>query len=569
MLSRITAFAAAAAIALSAASPAAAAQPSYAGYPAGPVSVDRLAYAPAAAAAGQIVSVSVADGAASVEDPDLSIDIAATGSPVSMTVSLAGPAPAAAVVASSGPVPFAPEIHLSVPRGMPFGDYTATASVTDADGSTSAGSASVAYAQANRILWASVAADYTIDATLAFTTGKITATETVVAVNNEASATSALHFSVLARYWGEMAVSSVSVDGIPVTVSYPSAADMAVPLGFNLAPGDAATIVIAFTATAKATTGTSLEARFSKVGALMQISSWHPVLSTGHGMRYPGDSQASAAGNYHVTLRMPSTVRAATPGNSTVSTVGTTTTVRAELAGAREFAWAASTAFVTATYKTTALNSSGGVISVMAYYLSGTAGASASTLAKDAVNTLTPLLGAYPYSRLIVAQSTRSVSGNEYPGIVFIGSGLLANASVVKHEVAHQWFYGLVGNDQLAAPWLDEAFAEYWGRRAIGATTLPAYSSVYAVDRAATAWPNAAANDLANGYNQTIYAKGCHMLGDLRVRIGAAAFDAAMKAIVTDFRGKVVTEADVVAEFSRFSSKAVVEGFLYPAWLTR
>ena len=33
--------------------------------------------------------------------------------------------------------------------------------------------------------------------------------------------------------------------------------------------------------------------------------------------------------------------------------------------------------------------------------------------------------------------------------------------SVVVHEVAHAWFYNMVGNDQGREPWLDEAMAQY------------------------------------------------------------------------------------------------------------
>jgi aminopeptidase N len=33
--------------------------------------------------------------------------------------------------------------------------------------------------------------------------------------------------------------------------------------------------------------------------------------------------------------------------------------------------------------------------------------------------------------------------------------------STVAHEVAHQWFYAVVGNDQLDEPWLDESLAQY------------------------------------------------------------------------------------------------------------
>src|SRR5699024_5251310 len=31
----------------------------------------------------------------------------------------------------------------------------------------------------------------------------------------------------------------------------------------------------------------------------------------------------------------------------------------------------------------------------------------------------------------------------------------------VIHEVAHQWWYGVVGNNQIEEPWLDESFAMY------------------------------------------------------------------------------------------------------------
>lgn len=33
--------------------------------------------------------------------------------------------------------------------------------------------------------------------------------------------------------------------------------------------------------------------------------------------------------------------------------------------------------------------------------------------------------------------------------------------STVAHEVAHQWFYAAVGNDQYGEPWLDEGLAQF------------------------------------------------------------------------------------------------------------
>ena len=50
----------------------------------------------------------------------------------------------------------------------------------------------------------------------------------------------------------------------------------------------------------------------------------------------------------------------------------------------------------------------------------------------------------------------------EYPTIVF------TNPSAIQHEVAHQWWYGIVGNDEFHDPWLDEGFATWTERLAPG-----------------------------------------------------------------------------------------------------
>ena len=32
---------------------------------------------------------------------------------------------------------------------------------------------------------------------------------------------------------------------------------------------------------------------------------------------------------------------------------------------------------------------------------------------------------------------------------------------VIAHETAHQWWYSVIGNDEISEPWLDEALTEY------------------------------------------------------------------------------------------------------------
>lgn len=75
---------------------------------------------------------------------------------------------------------------------------------------------------------------------------------------------------------------------------------------------------------------------------------------------------------------------------------------------------------------------------------------------------LSELIGPYPYVELDLVDAPGSFGGVEYPGLVFIGT--MGSLNVIRptiHEVAHQWFYGLIGDDQLYEPWLDEATATY------------------------------------------------------------------------------------------------------------
>lgn len=80
-------------------------------------------------------------------------------------------------------------------------------------------------------------------------------------------------------------------------------------------------------------------------------------------------------------------------------------------------------------------------------------------------------VGPYPYTELDVVSTPTRALGVEYPGIIVINMDLydpqatpyppMVLESTVVHEVAHQWFYAVVGNDQLDDPWLDESLTQY------------------------------------------------------------------------------------------------------------
>lgn len=92
--------------------------------------------------------------------------------------------------------------------------------------------------------------------------------------------------------------------------------------------------------------------------------------------------------------------------------------------------------------------------------------------AMDAVILYTELFGNYPYEELDVVQSFIPL-GMEFPGLVMIAledHGTIKEVStnpssnlcfIIAHEIAHQWFYGAVGNDPYSEPWLDEGFASF------------------------------------------------------------------------------------------------------------
>jgi len=89
--------------------------------------------------------------------------------------------------------------------------------------------------------------------------------------------------------------------------------------------------------------------------------------------------------------------------------------------------------------------------------------------AKDSIAIFSELLGKYPYQNYSIAQNFMNFGGMEYPQLCQIkyadyddkNISSYRNELVIAHETAHQWWYSVVGNDEINEPWLDEAFAVY------------------------------------------------------------------------------------------------------------
>lgn len=78
---------------------------------------------------------------------------------------------------------------------------------------------------------------------------------------------------------------------------------------------------------------------------------------------------------------------------------------------------------------------------------------------KDALKHYSEWVGEYPYPHATAVDGTISAGGGmEYPMITIIGESgnAVALETVIMHEVGHNWFYGILANDERQYPWLDE-----------------------------------------------------------------------------------------------------------------
>ncbi len=71
--------------------------------------------------------------------------------------------------------------------------------------------------------------------------------------------------------------------------------------------------------------------------------------------------------------------------------------------------------------------------------------------------------GKYPYPEYKVAQADFCYGGMEYPAATIVSPKLSKEeyAHTLVHETAHQWWYAVVGSDQVNEAWQDEGLCEY------------------------------------------------------------------------------------------------------------
>jgi hypothetical protein len=201
---------------------------------------------------------------------------------------------------------------------------------------------------------------------------------------------------------------------------------------------------------------------------------------------------------------------------------------RYRLLGARTFALSLSRDFL--------VNESAvGSVVIRTYYFAGheDAASKMTYVATQAVGLFEPKFAPYPYSILNVVELDYN-DGQENDGLIFLSSaffdqfngGTKNNMTTIGvHEIAHNWWFGLVGNDQAMEPWLDEAMALY-SERIFYEYTNPDLLDWWWQFRVNYFGPNGYVDmTVYDGvsfrtYTNAVYLNGATFMEDLRVRMG-------------------------------------------------
>jgi aminopeptidase N len=126
--------------------------------------------------------------------------------------------------------------------------------------------------------------------------------------------------------------------------------------------------------------------------------------------------------------------------------------------------------------------------------------------------------------------------------------------------VSHQWWYGLVGSDQVREPWLDEALATF--SESIFYELRYPHDDLWLWDFEVLNWPlggpiDGSIYDYADeaSYMNAVYRTGALFLADLRQAVGAEQFQAFLKDYCQTQSHALSSSADFLTILSRHTDE--------------
>lgn len=385
--------------------------------------------------------------------------------------------------------------------------------------------------------------------------------------------------------YAEFDVDRVQVAGQDVTVVYSGECDgiLDVTLPSSILPSNSVDISINFSFSLP-----NCEHRFGYGDNTINLANFYPiacVYENGEfdlsGYNSNGDPFYSEMSNYVVDVVLDRDyVVAGTGTKANESIVDGRKHITFNANVVRDFALIASDKFEVRSGKA-------GDVTIEYYYFNDEHADQSLQAGVDAIETFSNLFGDYPYSSFSIVKTDFIYGGMEYPNLVMISADI-ENVddymNVIVHETAHQWWYGLVGNDEYQYPWLDEALTEYStllfydnndGYNLTHSQMLNAYKSNYTlfitvyqdvlgdIDTSMRAIDE---YDTEPEYTYCTYVKGVLMYESLYQLIGEDKFLDGLKNYFNSKKYTNATPEDLISSFES-ASKTELDSF-FDSWIS-
>ena len=237
--------------------------------------------------------------------------------------------------------------------------------------------------------------------------------------------------------------------GVPVLIEGDDKNVLSVPLFQPLRPNQSIDIFLEYTVQLA-----NIAHRLGWTDDVVNLGNFYPVpviYEGGQWQAYPysfnGDPFYNALHNFDVTLQCDLMIAS----SGTLVREG-----RYKASAIRDFAMVLSKSFKSLTRVVSG-------VAVNYFYLTDERPTESLQCAVDSLKTFSKLFTKYPYKQLTVVQTDFLHGGMEYGELVYVSNGLERDLhnQVIIHEIAHQWWYGIIGNNQARSAWIDEGLAEY------------------------------------------------------------------------------------------------------------
>jgi hypothetical protein len=205
---------------------------------------------------------------------------------------------------------------------------------------------------------------------------------------------------------------------------------------------------------------------------------------------------------------------------------------------------------------------------------------------KHALKIFNDSFGKYPYDELRIAEANYYCGGMEYPTFIMMNTGKykepnLSNTSLERstaHEVAHQWWYGVVGNNQVRESWIDEGLTEfstaYYFEKRYGEAGREAYFERY-VDTARNIIQNSTMKmydplpqfKIRGEYFPVVYINGMLFYDSLRSQIDDEHFFYLLKTYYEKYKYKNVNMVQLI-KFLKERTQDVLDDTFFEKWFS-